>query len=47
MVGRSADVPLQDEVLTWTSQRRTGQPSILAIQVWHHTYYRWSTQQLV
>jgi len=37
------NLPLQDELLTWTSQFRTGQPSIFAIRVWHilyHMYYR-------
>jgi len=28
----------EDELLTWTSQLRTGQPSILAIQVWHMSH---------
>jgi len=35
MICKSPDVLLQDELLTWTSQPRTGQPSMLAIQVWH------------
>jgi len=34
----SPNVPLQDELLTWTSQLRTGQPSIFAIPVWHIAY---------
>ena len=35
MMCKSPDVPLQDELLPWTSQLRTSQPSILAIQVCH------------
>jgi len=33
MICKSPDVPLLDELLTRTSQLRTGQPSILAIEV--------------
>jgi len=38
MMCKSPDVPLQDELLTRTSQLRTGQTSIglLAIQVLHY-----------
>jgi len=32
------NVPLQDELLTWTSQLRTSQPSIFAIHVQHIAY---------
>jgi len=35
---KSPNVPLQDELLTWTSQLRIDQPSITAIKVWHIAY---------
>ena len=40
---------LQEELLKRTIQLRTGQPSILAIQVWYITYYKIidQAQQLV
>ena len=41
---KNPNVPLQDELLTWTSQLRTAQHSIFAIQVWQiacgHMYYK-------
>jgi len=36
---KSLDVLLQDELLTWPSQLRTSQPSILAIQVGHIPHF--------
>ena len=40
-------VPLQDELLTQTSQLRNGQPSIFAIQVWHIAYCITCTTKLI
>ena len=34
----SPNVSLQDDLLTFTSQLRTGKPSVFAIQVWHIAY---------
>ena len=36
---KSLNVPLQDELQTWTSQLRTGQTSIFAIQIRHILYH--------
>jgi len=44
---KSPNVPLQDELLTWTSQLRTGQTSIYAIQVWHIAYSITCTTKLI
>jgi len=44
---KSPNVPLHDELLTWTSQLRTGQPSICAMQVWHIAYCITCTTKLI
>ena len=44
---KSPNVALQDELLTWNSQLRTGQPSIFAIQVWRTAYCITCTTKLV
>ena len=44
---KSPNVSLQDELLTRTSQLRTGQPSIFAIQVWHIAYCITCTTKLI
>ena len=44
---KSPNVPLQDELLTWTSQLRTGQPSIFATQVRDIVYCIKCTTKLI
>ena len=39
--------PVVTGLLTWTSQLRTGQPSIFAIQVWHIAYCITCTTKLI